>query len=159
MLNERQETFVREYLTDFNATRSAIAAGYSPSTAYSSGQRLLKHVEIREKLGELTGKRFERLEIDADYVLEGIKDTIERCSQGTPVFDEKGRETGEWEFEPMAVLKGFELLGKHLKLFTEKIEHSGQVDHHDLSALSESQLDEIERIVESADTHAGRDQG
>jgi hypothetical protein len=28
----------------------------------------------------------------------------------------------------MSVLKGAELLGKHLKLFTEKMEHSGQID-------------------------------
>jgi len=32
--------------------------------------------------------------------------------------------TGEWKFEHRGVLKGCELLGKHLKLFTDKVEHS-----------------------------------
>ena len=47
-----------------------------------------------------------------------------------------------------------ERLGRHLKLFTDKVEHSGTVEHVDLSHLSESQLAEIERILESADSNA-----
>jgi phage terminase small subunit len=45
-LNDAQAAFVREYLKCFNATQSAIRAGYSEKTAYSQGQRLLKHVEV-----------------------------------------------------------------------------------------------------------------
>ena len=37
-------------------------------------------------------------------------------------------------------------------LFTDKVEHSGIVEHVDLSHLSESQLTKIERILESADS-------
>lgn len=48
MLNHNQKIFANEYLIDFNATQAAIRAGYSPKTAYSQGQRLLKHVEIKE---------------------------------------------------------------------------------------------------------------
>ena len=47
-----------------------------------------------------------------------------------------------------------ERLGRHLKLFTDKVEHSGTVEHVDLSHLSESQLAEIEGILESADSNA-----
>ena len=44
MLTLKQRKFVEAY-TD-NATAAALAAGYSPKTAYSQGQRLLKSVEI-----------------------------------------------------------------------------------------------------------------
>ena len=44
MLTLKQRKFVEAY-TD-NATAAALAAGYSPKTAYSQGQRLLKKVEI-----------------------------------------------------------------------------------------------------------------
>ncbi len=47
-----------------------------------------------------------------------------------------------------------ERLGRHLKLFTDKVEHSGTVEHVDLSHLSDAQLDEIERIIKSADPNA-----
>jgi len=39
-------------------------------------------------------------------------------------------------------------------LFTDKVEHSGIVEQVDLSHLSDAQLDEIERIIESANPDA-----
>jgi phage terminase small subunit len=49
-----------------------------------------------------------------------------------------------------------ERLGRHLKLFTDQVQHSGTIEHVDLSHLSKQQLDEIERMIESADPNAGR---
>jgi phage terminase small subunit len=49
-LTNRQKVFINEYLKSFNATESAIKAGYSKKTAYSIGARLLKDVEIAEEL-------------------------------------------------------------------------------------------------------------
>lgn len=46
-MNDRQRSFAQEYAKDKNATQAAIRAGYSAKTAYSSGQRLLNHVEVR----------------------------------------------------------------------------------------------------------------
>ena len=46
-MNDRQKIFVAKYLLCMNATQAAINAGYSPRTAYSQGQRLLKHVEVK----------------------------------------------------------------------------------------------------------------
>jgi phage terminase small subunit len=137
-LNDRQKLFVKEYLKDLNATQAAIRAGYSKDTAHSQGPRLLENVEIKEAVEKSMQKRAEKVEVSADYVLKTIKDTIERCSQAVPVLDKKGlpvlieNEKGEivpaYTFQSMSVLKGAELLGKHLKLFTEKMEHSGQID-------------------------------
>lgn len=53
-LNEKQKKFCREYIKDFNATQSAIRAGYSKKTAYSSASRLLKYVEIQKYIKQLT---------------------------------------------------------------------------------------------------------
>lgn len=125
VLTPKQKIFVKEYLVDLNATRAAISAGYSKKTAYSQGQRLLKHVEVSAELAESTQKRAGKLDISAEYVLGMIKQTVERCSQGVEVCDREGNPTGEWKEDSFAVLKGCELLGKHLKLFTDKIEHSG----------------------------------
>lgn len=49
-LNKQQRMFADEYLIDLNATQAAIRAGYSENTAYSQGQRLLKHVEVKSYL-------------------------------------------------------------------------------------------------------------
>lgn len=121
----RYEIFAREYVLDFNATRAAVAAGYSEKTAYSSGARMLRNVEVQKLIDQLTAKRAEKLDITAEYILGKVKQTIERCSQGVEVVDREGNPTGVWKEDSFAVLKGCELLGKHSKLFTDKLEHSG----------------------------------
>ncbi len=67
--NPQQERFIQEYLIDLNATQAALRAGYSPKTAYSQGDRLLKHVEISKLIAAAQAKRAKNAEVDADYVL------------------------------------------------------------------------------------------
>ena len=113
-LTDKQQAFVNEYLVDLNATQAAIRAGYSEKTASEMGYENLSKPQIADAIQKAMEKRSGRTEIDQDYVLGVIKDTIERCQ-------------GEANFNPNGVLKGAELLGKHLKLFTDKVEHSGDI--------------------------------
>lgn len=65
-LSAKQRLFVSEYLIDLNATQAAIRAGYSEKTAYSQGQRLLKHVEVQAAIEAAKTERLERTEINAE---------------------------------------------------------------------------------------------
>ena len=56
-MTDKQRIFIAEYAKDFNATASAIRAGYSPKTAYSIGQELLKKPEIQEAMQEITNEK------------------------------------------------------------------------------------------------------
>lgn len=123
-MTPKQKIFIKEYLVDLNATRAAISAGYSENGAEVAGHRLLRNAKVALEISKLSEKRAEKLDISAEYVLRTIKQTIERCSQGVEVFDREGNPTGEWKFDAFAVLKGCELLGKHQKLFTDKVEVS-----------------------------------
>lgn len=67
-LNPRQLRFIEEYLVDCNATRAAIAAGYSAKTAYSMGGRLLKHVEVARVIAERRAVVSEKLELRVEDV-------------------------------------------------------------------------------------------
>lgn len=53
MLNQRQERFIQNTLLGKSATKAAEDSGYSPKTAYSIGARLLKKVEIQQRLAAL----------------------------------------------------------------------------------------------------------
>lgn len=121
-LNPKQSQFVKEYLIDFNALGAAIRAGYSQKTAGQIGHRLLKNVEIQKGLAKAQEERSERTGITADYVLTSLKNVAERCQQLEPVLDKDGKEIGEYTFRDSGANKALELLGKNLKLFTDKIE-------------------------------------
>ena len=71
-LTPRQERFVAEYLTDLNATRAAISAGYSKKGAEQTGSVLLRNPKVAEEIAKKHGKRLGKLEITADRVLTEI---------------------------------------------------------------------------------------
>lgn len=132
-LTDKVKAFCQEYVVDFNGTRAAIAAGYSKKTAAVIATENLRKPNVQEYLNELKEERAERVEISQDYVLKVIKNTIERCSQAEPVMIRDGRnwvESGEYKFDSTAVLKGAELLGRHLAMFTDRniVDVKGSVD-------------------------------
>lgn len=69
-LTPKQQKFCEEYVITLNATQAAKKAGYSDRTAYSQGQRMLKNVEIRNFIAELTEREKNRRIASADEVLE-----------------------------------------------------------------------------------------
>lgn len=71
-LNARQEHFCQEYVVDGNASRAALAAGYSPRTAPSQASRLLKNVKVAARIAELRREMLERVRLDADSVLREL---------------------------------------------------------------------------------------
>lgn len=106
-LTPKQHMFVKEYLVDLNATQAAIRAGYSARTANRMGTENLAKPVIASAIQEAMDKRADRLELTAELVLS----RIDRIAQAAESKDEY-----------QAALKANELLGKHLKLFTDKVE-------------------------------------
>ena len=132
-LTPKQSAFVLEFLIDLNATQAAIRAGYSAKTAQEQSSRLLSNVMVQEVIQAAQDKRAIKLELDADWVLGKIKTDVLRNSD-------------EENYNSPNLLKGCELLGKHLKLFTDKVEHSGGID---LSSVSDTGLEAMKVALES----------
>lgn len=124
-----------EYLIDLNATNAAIRAGYSKKTAQVQSSRLLSNVMVKREIDKAKKKRAERTEITQDYVTKMLVDTVERCSQARPVIDAKGDpvmvETPDglvspaYTFDATNVIRGADLLGKHIGYFKEDNNQKG----------------------------------
>lgn len=64
-LTDKQQAFIEEYLTDFNATQAALRAGYSEKTARSIGSENLTKPDIAEAIQN----RLNELKMSADEAL------------------------------------------------------------------------------------------
>lgn len=71
-LTPKQELFCKEYIIDLNATRAAIASGYSKKTANRIGPENLSKLVIQEYIKELNKKREQRTEITGDMVIKEL---------------------------------------------------------------------------------------
>ena len=132
-LTPKQQRFVDEYLIDLNATQAYIRAGYavkSDDVASATASKLLRNAKVQEAIAKAQNKRSERTEITQDYVLNNIKRVVERCMQIEAVDGETTTEDGgiaqAFMFKEQGALKGLEMLGKHLGLFKDKVEHTGK---------------------------------
>ncbi len=62
-LTDKQKRFCKEYILDWNATRAAIASGYSKKTAGQIGEQNLKKLEIQQEVNKLKSKTSDKLKI------------------------------------------------------------------------------------------------
>jgi phage terminase small subunit len=154
-LPPRQQTFVAEYMANGNnATRAGIVAGYSAATADSQASRLLKDVKVRAVVEAWTASVLTRKKITAEGVLDELRkiarfDPRKMFAPGgallpiTELDDDTagaiaGVEVREITRDGCVIgylkkikiadkVRANELLGKHHRLFVDKVEHSGMM--------------------------------
>ena len=148
-LTPKQRRFVEEYTGPNlgNATRSAIAAGYSENAAHAIGHENLRKPEIEkaveDRLDERAMEANEVLARLADMGRGDMEDFIELKGGGDWDLDlEKAKELGllhlvkEISYDSNGLPKiklydasrALEKIGKVHGLFVEKVEHSGEID-------------------------------
>jgi phage terminase small subunit len=134
-LTAKQAMFCKEYLIDLNATQAAIRAGYSKKTAAEMGFENLRKPHLQKEIQRLMNKRSAKIEIEADDILESILRTRNLCEQYLLIETEYGMKLDNTALN--GITKNNELLGKHKKLFTDKVEHSGKIDQTVVIEISE----------------------
>ncbi|BAS48397.1 bacteriophage terminase small subunit [Aggregatibacter actinomycetemcomitans NUM4039] len=171
-LRDKQKRFIQEYLIDLNATQAAIRAGYSQKTAYSIGQENLNKPEIQRGIAEAQNKRSERTQIKQDDVIRMLLENIEIASGKKAVIKTEIRKSEDGElvgddiaqfvYESSSVNRSLELLGKHLGMFSEKVEVSGdlhieQRTELNLSGLDINELEQLEKLLEKGNSEQDSD--
>ena len=148
-MRPKQQAFIKEYLIDLNATKAAIRAGYSEKWAGTNADKLLKNTKIAAAIQKAMDERANKLEITAERVLQeiaklafgNIKNVYASNGQLIPPQDlpeevaatitevtEEQLGTGEGavlvrrKYKIADKKANLELLGKHLRLFTDRLE-------------------------------------
>lgn len=145
-LTPKQEAFCREYLVDLNGTKAYLRAGYkvNDKVAAVNAARMLASAKVGFRIAKAMEERGERTRVTSDRVLVEIerlamfdpKDLTKVSSPGdiAALPEEVRRAIVGWGWDKngnftvkMAKEKALEMLGRHHKLFTDKVEHSGKV--------------------------------
>lgn len=109
-LNVRQRRFCEEYLVDYNAAASVTRAGYPTKYPNRVGYQMMRNPAIRACIDQLTLQRADKNVLKPEYVTNKIVKTIDKA---------------EKDNNHTAVLRGCELLARHLGMFIERQEISG----------------------------------
>lgn len=148
-LTDKQRLFVHEYLKDLNASKAALRAGYSEASAYNQGYELMKMPLVQAEIQKAMDERAERVNISAAKILKRLDDIadidigeayddngrllpikempvhIRKAISSVKVYEDFIDSTKIGEIREVKFwdkLKSNELLGKHLKLFTDVLD-------------------------------------
>ena len=127
-LTPKQQRFVQEYLIDLNGAGAARRAGYSERNADNIAHELLGKTQVRDAIVAAQAERSARVAVSADYVVRTLIEVVERSMQRAPVVtmrgdqvvDDEGRSV--WRFDGKTATRALELLGRHLGMFTDRLE-------------------------------------
>ncbi len=110
-LSARQLLFCSEYLKDFNATQAYIRAGYKNNKhSHIYAYKILQNITIQKNLAEKMQAQAEKTEISVEWIIQELKQLYDRCQSS---LSSPGAIAG--------ATKQLELLGKHLAMFTDKL--------------------------------------
>lgn len=132
-LSERQKRFCNEYLIDLNVTQAAIRAGYTPKYANKKVYALLDKPEIKEYLDQQLKKIEDEKIADAKEVMQYLTSVMRNeVTEEVVVVEGYGDGCSEAKKVKKDIAakdrnKAAELLGKRYRLFTDKMEVTGEI--------------------------------
>jgi len=125
----KQELFSRFVAEGKTRKEAAISAGYSAKSAASIGSRLSKKFNISQRIQEVqqisASLSITKAVLSKDWIVEKLKENVERAMQLIPVLNSTGQQTGEFRYEGNVANKALELLGKHIGFFEPLLKEDG----------------------------------
>ncbi len=120
-LTQKEESLVQAMLIHDNKRKAMIASEYAtdnmkPETLDNTGYKILNKPHVKARYDELMAKAVKKIEERGLFIATDVLKKIHDIILANEIED------------PKTALKGLELYGKHLKLFTDKVEHSGKIE-------------------------------
>lgn len=142
-LTAKQEKFILavvEGMTQADAYRHAYnASNMTDKTIIEKASKLMAQDNIRARYDEMMDKVRKSAEdkaiVTVEDVLQSILKIREVCMQPIPVTDKVGNKVGETVLDTNGALKANEMLGKTLRMFTDKTEISGELKMPDIKLV------------------------
>ena len=165
-LTPKQRLFVQEYLIDLNATQAALRAGYSVNNSHKIGSQLLDNPRIKQAIELAMYERELRTKVTQDRVIQELakiafinptdvvgaydaslhngdarEDTAAISSIRVKRLPTREGFGVEREIKLHDKIRALELLGKHLRLFNDKLNITADAVVRIVDDLSDSKDD------------------
>ena len=75
-LTDKQKAFCRAYVKDFNATKSALTAGYSKNSAMQQGHELLDKTLVRKEIEKYIGRADNNVDLKREMIITKTTDMM-----------------------------------------------------------------------------------
>ena len=130
-LTNKQELFIQYYMISLNATSSYKKAGYitkNDDVAAVMASRLLRNDKVKNAIEQRLAQRATDNGVSANMVLKDLLELKDKCMGRKPVSFSHKNKDDEYEviekiiFDANGAKSTLELLGKYLKLFTDRVE-------------------------------------
>src|SRR5262245_1003515 len=118
--NNKHELFAQGLAKGLSADAAYEQASYKPNRGNAA--RLKANESISRRVKELQEAAAEKVVLTKQWVLDRLKEVVERAMQVEPVLDREGNPTGEYAFQGNVANKALELIGKELGMFTGRRE-------------------------------------
>lgn len=176
-ITPRQEMFCQEYAISHNGADAARKAGYSEKAAREQASLLLTKTNIRARIAEIEGGYLKRLNITKEAVLSEIrkiafsdmrnfadwgprgvtlKESEDLDSDSTACVAEVSESPGEHgstiRFKLHDKKGALELLGRHLALFTDKVDAKLTQTQFVFNVRDQAQKDLVQKLLDHGQT-------
>ena len=121
-LTAREQAFVAAYTKGAGKESAALAAGYTKKGAAKAANRLLLRPRVKAEIDKVMAKVTERTAWTVARVIDRLGENDELAMKGNPVLDDQGNVV-DYRKEFAASNRALELIGKHLGMFVDKVEH------------------------------------
>lgn len=125
-LNPRLRRFAEAISAGKTAKDAALVIRPHSKCPRGLGYKLRHLPTVAAAIEELEADAIREAGITRAQVLLDVKSILSRCMQAEPILDREGNATGEYKFDSAGANRAAELLGKYLKLWTDKVEATGK---------------------------------
>jgi phage terminase small subunit len=127
--NQKHESFCQAYVSDpeRNASRAYLKVYPTCNNPDKTASLLLKKLEVRARVVELTEPAANRVGLNEEWVLKELVRTYKKSHEPQEIeewVDGEKVGTGVFEFDSKGATKCLELIGKHLRMYTDRVDHT-----------------------------------
>lgn len=140
--NAKHERFAQALAGGTGVAEAYVQAGYPPNRGNATklkqkeyiGKRVDELLSQKESIiAQATARAIEKTALTKEWVIERLRENVERAMQAAPAKDSNGNIVGDYKWEGSVANRALELLGKELGMFIDRSEHGKPGDFDRMS--------------------------